>query len=175
MTAEQITPATPARQVNLVTFRTPSSRRAAAERMSYSGHGAILPAWPQQMSLLYFLPRHGRCWRRGSPASSDCRRRSCTFGSMRGYTQDKDAYLRRLRRIEGQVRGLQRMVEDDTYCVDVLTQISAATRALQAVAIGLLEDHLGPLRDRRPSSRAAPTPRTRSRRRPQAISRLVRS
>jgi DNA-binding FrmR family transcriptional regulator len=62
---------------------------------------------------------------------------------MRGYTQDKDAYLRRLRRIEGQIRGLQRMVEDDTYCVDVLTQISAATRALQAVAIGLLEDHLG--------------------------------
>jgi DNA-binding FrmR family transcriptional regulator len=67
----------------------------------------------------------------------------CTFVSMRGYTQDKDAYLKRLRRIEGQVRGLQRMVEDDTYCVDVLTQISAATRALQAVAIGLLEDHLG--------------------------------
>ena len=62
---------------------------------------------------------------------------------MHGYTQDKDAYLKRLRRIEGQVRGLQRMVEEDTYCVDVLTQISAATRALQAVAIGLLEDHLG--------------------------------
>jgi DNA-binding FrmR family transcriptional regulator len=62
---------------------------------------------------------------------------------MRGYTQDKDAYLRRLRRIEGQVRGLQRMVEEDTYCIDVLTQISAATRALQAVAVGLLEDHLG--------------------------------
>jgi CsoR family transcriptional regulator, copper-sensing transcriptional repressor len=62
---------------------------------------------------------------------------------MRGYTRDKDAYLRRLRRIEGQVRGLQRMVEDDTYCIDVLTQISAATRALQAVAVGLLEDHLG--------------------------------
>ena len=63
--------------------------------------------------------------------------------SMHGYAQDKDAYLKRLRRIEGQVRGLQRMVEDDTYCIDVLTQISAATRALQAVAIGLLEDHLG--------------------------------
>jgi DNA-binding FrmR family transcriptional regulator len=62
---------------------------------------------------------------------------------MRGYTQDKDAYLKRLRRVEGQVRGLQRMVEEDTYCVDVLTQISAATRALQAVALGLLEDHLG--------------------------------
>ena len=62
---------------------------------------------------------------------------------MRGYTQDKDAYLKRLRRIEGQIRGLQRMVDEDTYCVDVLTQISAATRALQAVALGLLEDHLG--------------------------------
>ena len=61
---------------------------------------------------------------------------------MHGYAQDKDAYLKRLRRIEGQIRGLQRMVEDDTYCIDVLTQISAATRALQAVAIGLLEDHL---------------------------------
>jgi len=63
--------------------------------------------------------------------------------TMRGYTPEKDAYLKRLRRIEGQVRGLQRMVEEDTYCIDVLTQISAATRALQAVAIGLLEDHLG--------------------------------
>jgi DNA-binding FrmR family transcriptional regulator len=62
---------------------------------------------------------------------------------MRGYTQDKDAYLKRLRRIEGQVRGLQRMVEEDVYCIDVLTQVSAATRALQAVALGLLEDHLG--------------------------------
>jgi CsoR family transcriptional regulator, copper-sensing transcriptional repressor len=62
---------------------------------------------------------------------------------VRGYTQDKDAYLRRLRRIEGQVRGLQRMVEEDVYCIDVLTQVSAVTRALQAVALGLLEDHLG--------------------------------
>jgi DNA-binding FrmR family transcriptional regulator len=62
---------------------------------------------------------------------------------MRGYTEDKDAYLKRLRRIEGQVRGLQRMVESDTYCIDILTQVSAVTRALQAVALGLLEDHLG--------------------------------
>src|SRR5690348_14214759 len=62
---------------------------------------------------------------------------------MRGYTQDKDAYLKRLKRIEGQVRGLQRMVESDTYCIDVLTQVSAVTRALQAVALGLVEDHLG--------------------------------
>ena len=64
-------------------------------------------------------------------------------GIMRGYTQDKDAYLKRLRRIEGQVRGLQRMVENDTYCIDILTQVSAVTRALQAVALGLVEDHLG--------------------------------
>ena len=61
---------------------------------------------------------------------------------MRGYTQDKDAYLKRLRRIEGQIRGLQRMVEEDVYCIDVLTQVAAVTRALQAVALGLLEDHL---------------------------------
>jgi DNA-binding FrmR family transcriptional regulator len=62
---------------------------------------------------------------------------------MRGYTQDKDAYLRRLRRIEGQVRGIARMVDEDVYCIDVLTQVSAVTRALQAVALGLMEDHLG--------------------------------
>jgi DNA-binding FrmR family transcriptional regulator len=60
-----------------------------------------------------------------------------------GYTQDKEDYLKRLRRIEGQVRGLQKMVEDDKYCIDVLTQVSAVTKALQTVALGLLEDHLG--------------------------------
>ena len=59
-----------------------------------------------------------------------------------GYIDNKDAVLKRLARVEGQVRGLQRMVESDTYCIDVLTQISAATRALQAVALELLEDHL---------------------------------
>jgi DNA-binding FrmR family transcriptional regulator len=62
---------------------------------------------------------------------------------MHGYTPSKDDYLRRLRRIEGQVRGLQKMVEDDKYCIDILTQVSAATRALQSVALGLLDDHLG--------------------------------
>jgi len=60
-----------------------------------------------------------------------------------GYTPDKEAYLMRLRRIEGQVRGLQKMVEEDKYCIDILTQVSAATRALQSVALGLVEDHLG--------------------------------
>src|SRR3954467_4333331 len=62
---------------------------------------------------------------------------------QRGYTDDKQAVLKRLRRIEGQVRGLQRMVDEDQYCIDVLTQISATTKALQAVALQLLEDHLG--------------------------------
>jgi DNA-binding FrmR family transcriptional regulator len=61
---------------------------------------------------------------------------------MHGYTTNKDAYLKRLRRIEGQVRGLQRMVDNDDYCIDVLTQISAATKALQAVSLGLLDEHL---------------------------------
>ena len=62
---------------------------------------------------------------------------------MYGYSQNKDEYLQRLRRIEGQVRGLQKMVEDDKYCIDILTQVSAVTRALQSVSLGLLEDHLG--------------------------------
>ena len=62
---------------------------------------------------------------------------------MPGYSDDKTALQQRLRRIEGQVRGLQRMVDEDVYCIDVLTQVSAVTRALQAVALGLLEDHLG--------------------------------
>ena len=62
---------------------------------------------------------------------------------MPGYSEDRDAVIKRLRRIEGQVRGLQRMVEEDTYCIDVLTQISAVNKALQAVALSLLDDHLG--------------------------------
>jgi CsoR family transcriptional regulator, copper-sensing transcriptional repressor len=64
-------------------------------------------------------------------------------GGVHGYTPNKDDYLKRLRRIEGQVRGLQKMVEDDKYCIDILTQVSAVTRALQSVSLGLLEDHLG--------------------------------
>ncbi|MCU1381091.1 MAG: hypothetical protein JWN29_4074 [Acidimicrobiales bacterium] len=62
---------------------------------------------------------------------------------MVGYSGNKEQVQKRLRRIEGQVRGLQRMVEDDKYCIDVLTQISAVTSALQAVALELLDDHLG--------------------------------
>jgi DNA-binding FrmR family transcriptional regulator len=61
---------------------------------------------------------------------------------MHGYTDAKDDYLKRLRRIEGQVRGLQRMIEEDKYCIDILTQVSAAKSALESVALGLLEEHL---------------------------------
>jgi DNA-binding FrmR family transcriptional regulator len=91
-----------------------------------------------------------------------------------GYIEDKDAYLRRLRRIEGQARGLQRMVNDEEYCIDILTQISAMTKALESVALGLLDDHLshcvvdaaaagGPEADRKIKEASA------------AIARLVRS
>jgi CsoR family transcriptional regulator, copper-sensing transcriptional repressor len=59
-----------------------------------------------------------------------------------GYKDTKDDLRKRLRRIEGQVRGLQRMVDEDVYCIDVLTQVSAATRALQSVAVELLDEHL---------------------------------
>jgi DNA-binding FrmR family transcriptional regulator len=62
--------------------------------------------------------------------------------TTRGYTDDKTAILARLKRIEGQVRGVSKMVEDDRYCIDVLQQISAATRALQGVALHLLDEHL---------------------------------
>ena len=59
-----------------------------------------------------------------------------------GYIAKKDDYLRRLKRIEGQARGLQRMVEEEKYCIDILTQVSAMTSALQSVALGLLDEHL---------------------------------
>ena len=62
---------------------------------------------------------------------------------MTGYSSTKDDHLKRLRRIEGQVRGIAKMVEDDKYCIDILTQVSAMTSALQSVALGLLNDHLG--------------------------------
>ena len=61
---------------------------------------------------------------------------------MAGYDVDKDDLQKRLRRIEGQVRGIAQMVEDDRYCIDVLTQISSVTRALQSVALGMLDEHL---------------------------------
>jgi DNA-binding FrmR family transcriptional regulator len=61
---------------------------------------------------------------------------------MAGYTITKDQYLTRLRRIEGQVRGLQAMIDDDVYCIDVLTQIASVTKALQSVGLGLLDEHI---------------------------------
>ncbi|MFF1699512.1 metal-sensitive transcriptional regulator [Streptomyces sp. NPDC058257] len=61
---------------------------------------------------------------------------------VHGYHKQKDEHLKRLRRIEGQVRGLQRMVEEDVYCIDILTQVSAGTKALQSFALQLLEEHL---------------------------------
>ena|SRR3712207_7151291 len=60
-----------------------------------------------------------------------------------GYSPDKENYAKRLRRIEGQVRGIAKMIEDDKYCIDILTQISAVNSALQSVALGLLDEHLG--------------------------------
>ena len=93
---------------------------------------------------------------------------------MNGYANDKDAYLKRMRRIEGQVRGIAKMIETDQYCIDVLTQVSAATKALEAVALGLLDEHLrhcvtqaaaegGPVADQKVAEASA------------AIARLVRS
>ena len=64
------------------------------------------------------------------------------MSDVHGYTHRKDDVLKRLRRIEGQTRGLQRMVDEDTYCIDVLTQVAAVTKALQAVSLALLEEHM---------------------------------
>ena len=69
--------------------------------------------------------------------------RTHTFAGSPGYHDHKAEYLKRLRRIEGQVRGLQRMVDEDVYCIDILTQVSAVKSALQSVSVGLVEDHLG--------------------------------
>jgi DNA-binding FrmR family transcriptional regulator len=62
--------------------------------------------------------------------------------SARGYSTNKENYAKRLRRIEGQVRGIAKMIDEDKYCIEVLTQISAVTSALQSVALGLLDEHL---------------------------------
>lgn len=92
----------------------------------------------------------------------------------RGYAADKAAYQKRLRRIEGQVRGIARMVDEDSYCIDVLTQVSAATKALQAVALGLLEDHLKHC-VRQAAEQGGPEAETKVREAAQAVARLVRS
>ena len=90
-----------------------------------------------------------------------------------GYASDKQALLGRLRRIEGQVRGVHRMVDDDVYCIDVLTQIAAATRALQAVAVGLLEGHLAHCVVA--AARSGDDPSAKVKEASDAIARLVRS
>ena len=95
-------------------------------------------------------------------------------GNVHGYTADKGAYLMRLRRIEGQVRGLQRMVEEDEYCIDILTQVSAVTRALQSVALGLMEDHLGHCVTQA-TAEGGEVAAAKIREAPDAIARLVRS
>ncbi|MBC3186964.1 metal-sensitive transcriptional regulator [Corynebacterium sp. zg-331] len=64
------------------------------------------------------------------------------MSTQHGYHEAKDAYLTRLKRIEGQVRGVRRMIEEDTYCIDVVTQISAATAALHTLSVALMSDHL---------------------------------
>lgn len=94
-----------------------------------------------------------------------------------GYAQDKAAVLRRLRRIEGQIRGLQRMVDADTYCIDVLTQVTAATRALEAVALLLFEEHLGHCVSNAIAEGGPATPEARAKLREAAaaVERLVRS
>jgi CsoR family transcriptional regulator, copper-sensing transcriptional repressor len=93
---------------------------------------------------------------------------------MAGYTDAKDQHLKRLRRIEGQIRGLQRMVEDDQYCIDVLTQVSAATRALQSFSLGLLDEHLSGCVAQAAAS-GGPEGDAKLREASEAIARLVRS
>jgi DNA-binding FrmR family transcriptional regulator len=78
---------------------------------------------------------------RTAPAGREAVETELRPGSY-GYSSNKSAHLKRLARIEGQVRGIARMVDEDKYCIDVLTQVSAVTKALQAVSLGLLEEHM---------------------------------
>ncbi len=91
-----------------------------------------------------------------------------------GYIHRKDDYLKRLRRIEGQSRGLQRMVEEEQYCIDILTQVSAMTKALQSVALGLLEEHLSHCVVRAAAA-GGPEAEAKVKEATEAIARLVRS
>jgi DNA-binding FrmR family transcriptional regulator len=91
-----------------------------------------------------------------------------------GYLSNKDDYLKRLRRIEGQARGLQRMVEQEQYCIDILTQVSAVTKALQSVALGLLDEHLSHCVVQA-ASEGGPEADAKVQEASQAIARLVRS
>ncbi|GAA1744428.1 metal-sensitive transcriptional regulator [Microbacterium paludicola] len=91
-----------------------------------------------------------------------------------GYVDDKQALLARLRRAEGQVRGIARMVDEDVYCIDILTQVSAATKALESVALTLLEDHLGHC-VAQATAQGGPVAEEKLREANAAITRLVRS
>ncbi|MFF7728652.1 metal-sensitive transcriptional regulator [Streptomyces sp. NPDC008001] len=77
-----------------------------------------------------------------SGAAAACHGEAASPAGPHGYSEQKDQHLKRLRRIEGQIRGLQRMVEEDVYCIDILTQVSASTKALQSFALQLLQEHL---------------------------------
>ena len=93
---------------------------------------------------------------------------------MHGYSANKDAYAKRMRRVEGQVRGIGKMIEENQYCIDILTQVSAATRALQSVALGLLSEHLaGCVLDA--AREGGPAADAKVREASEAIARLVRS
>lgn len=94
------------------------------------------------------ITRHTPPTRRGYPRGlrermSQRVEQGGTVENMPGYSATKDDHLKRLRRIEGQVRGIARMVDEDKYCIDILTQVSAVNRALQSVALGLLDEHMG--------------------------------
>ena len=91
-----------------------------------------------------------------------------------GYSDRKDSHLKRLRRVEAQVRGLQRMVEEDKYCIDILTQVSAATKALQSFSLELLEEHLSHCVVEA-AQRGGPEAEEKVREASEAIARLVRS
>lgn len=91
-----------------------------------------------------------------------------------GYHGSKDAYLKRMHRIEGQVRGIERMIEQDVYCIDILTQVSAATKALQAVALGLVDEHMSHC-VLEAAQKGGPEAEAKLREASDAIARLVRS
>ncbi|GAA4045360.1 metal-sensitive transcriptional regulator [Agromyces indicus] len=93
---------------------------------------------------------------------------------MNGYVANKEELLNRLRRAEGQVRGIQRMVDEDVYCIDILTQVSAATKALETVALSLLDDHLSHCVTEA-SAEGGPVADEKLREASAAIARLVRS
>ena len=93
---------------------------------------------------------------------------------MAGYSGSKEQYLARLKRVEGQIRGISRMVEDDTYCIDILTQVSAATSALETVALSLLADHLSHC-VAEAAAEGGPVAEEKIREANEAIARLVRS